>query len=393
MHKILTLNNISISGLERLPRDQYEVASDMNEPDAILLRSFSMHDMEFPASLKAVGRAGAGVNNIPVDRLSAVGVPVFNAPGANANAVMELVLAGMLVAARNVCQGWSYVRELDGDDAIVEKQVEAGKKQYAGFELPGRTLGVVGLGAIGVKVANAAQALGMRVLGYDPSITVKNAWQLHAGVEQAVSVDDLISRSDFLTFHVPLNDATRGLLNGERVKLLRKTAVVMNFARSGVVDEAAIETALNAGAIRTYVTDFPTNALRRHERVIALPHLGASTAEAEDNCAIMVAEQVREFIEVGNVRNSVNFPETELPLAPGVWRLTIANANVPNMVGQISTALGEHDINIHDLLNKSRGELAYTLVDVDSEPPEELIAQLRGISGVKAVRLIKPRAE
>ncbi len=393
MYKVLTLNNISVRGLDRLPRERYEVASEMSGPDVILLRSYNMHDMEIPASLKAVGRAGAGVNNIPVDKLSGLGIPVFNAPGANANAVKELVLAGMLVSARNVCQGWAYVRGLEGDDATVEKQVEAGKKTYAGFELPGRVLGVVGLGAIGVKVANAAQALGMQVLGFDPKITVRNAWALHAGVEQATSVDDLLSRCDFVSFHVPLVDATRGMLNADRLRLMKKTAVVLNFARGGVVDEDAIEKALDAKALGAYVTDFPTNRLRRHERVIALPHLGASTGEAEDNCAMMVADQVREFIEVGNVRNSVNFPETDLPLIPGVWRITIANANVPNMVGQISTALGQHDLNIHDLLNKSRGDLAYTVVDVDSEPPAEMIDELRAIQGVLSVRLLESRGE
>ncbi|MGJ8670764.1 MAG: 3-phosphoglycerate dehydrogenase, partial [Oceanococcus sp.] len=317
MYKILTLNNISVVGLERLPRDAYEVASDMSAPDAIILRSYKMHDMDIPSSVKAVGRAGAGTNNIPVERMSEAGVPVFNAPGANANAVKELVVSGMLIAARNICQAYGYVRDLEGSDEEVEKQVEAGKKKYAGYELPGRTLGVIGLGAIGVKVANAAQALGMRVLGYDPSITVNNAWKLHAGVEQAVSVDDLLARADFITLHVPLIDATRNLINAERLNVVKKSAVLMNFARGGVVDEAAVEVALDAGKLGTFVTDFPTNRLRRHSKVIALPHLGASTGEAEDNCAVMVADQVRDYLETGNVRNSVNFPEANLPLSSG----------------------------------------------------------------------------
>ena len=391
MYKILTLNNISVVGLERFPRNAYEVASDMSAPDAIILRSYKMHDMDIPTSVKAIGRAGAGTNNIPVQRMSEAGVPVFNAPGANANAVKELVVTGMLMAARNVCQAYDYVRALDGSDEEVEKQVEAGKKKYAGYELPGRTLGVIGLGAIGVKVANAAQALGMRVLGYDPSITVTNAWALDAGVEQASSVDDLLARSDFITLHVPLIDATRNLINAERLRLVKKTTVLMNFARGGVVDEAAVEEALNAGKLASFVTDFPTNRLRCHDKVIALPHLGASTGEAEDNCAVMVADQVRDYLETGNVRNSVNFPEAQLPLSGALWRLCIVNANVPNMVGQISSLLGEHNINIIDLLNKSRGELAYTLVDTNSQPPAEIIEALGAIDGVLTVRLLEPK--
>ena len=391
MYKILTLNNISVVGLDRFTRPDYEVASDMSAPDAIMLRSYNMHDMQIPDSVKAIGRAGAGVNNIPVPKMSEAGVPVFNAPGANANAVKELVLTGMLVAARNVCQAYDYVRELEGNDEEVEKQVEAGKKKFAGYELPGRTLGVIGLGAIGVLVANAAQALGMRVLGYDPKITVNNAWKLHAGVEQASSVDDLLGRADFITAHVPLVDATRNLINAERLKLVKEGAVLMNFARGGVVDEAAVEAALNAGELASFVTDFPTNRLRRHDKVIALPHLGASTGEAEDNCAVMVADQLRNYLETGNIRNSVNFPEVDLPLAAGAWRLCIVNANVPNMVGQISTELGEHEINIVDLLNKSRGDLAYTLVDTDCAPPDSVMNALAAIEGVSRVRLIEPR--
>lgn len=392
MYKVLTLNNISTLGLERLPRDSYEVASDISKPDAILLRSFKMHDMDIPASLLAVGRAGAGTNNIPVAKMAEAGIPVFNAPGANANAVKELVIAGLLLASRNLCQANAYVRNLEGSDEEVEKQVEAGKKKFAGFELPGRTLGVIGLGAIGIRVANAAQALGMKVLGFDPNMTVNNAWQLDAGVQQALSIDDLVSRSDFLTVHVPLLDATKNLINADRIALMRKGGVILNFARGGIVDEAAVLASLDAGHLSSFVCDFPTNQGRNHAKVIALPHLGASTAEAEDNCAVMVAEQVKDFLETGTIRNSVNFPTAELPLDPGAWRIVIANANKPNMVGQISTLLGEHDLNIHDLLNKSRGDLAYTLVDVDSEPGEEVVQAIESIAGVLKVRLIKPRA-
>ncbi len=387
MYKVLTLNNISVAGLERLPRDRYEVASEIAHPDAILLRSFKMHDMAIPATLKAVGRAGAGVNNIPVDKMSSLGIPVFNAPGANANAVKELVLAAMLLASRNICQAWEYTCALEGDDATLSKQVEAGKKRFAGFELPGRTLGVVGLGAIGAHVANAAAALGMNVVGYDPTITVQSAWRLSAQVKQAHSIDDLVSQCDFITFHVPLIDATRQMLNAERIKLMNKGAVVLNFARDGVVDDEAVCAAIESGHLHAYVTDFPTRALMGRQGVITLPHLGASTAEAEDNCAIMVAEQISDFLENGNIRNSVNFPEVFMPRTDGV-RLALANANVPNMVGQISTALADAGLNIVDLLNKSRGDVAYTLVDVEGEVGESLIERIKTIDGVLSVRLL-----
>lgn len=387
MHKILTLNNISVAGLERLPRDQYEIASEIQHPDAILLRSYKMHDMEIPPSLKAVGRAGAGVNNIPVDKMSQLGIPVFNAPGANSNAVKELVVAGMLLASRNICQAWNYTSKLEGDDAGLSKQVEAGKKKYAGFELPGRTLGVIGLGAIGIRVANVALSLGMKVIGYDPQITVKSAWQLAADVEQAHSVDDLVSRCDFITFHVPLVDATRNMLSAERVSLMKENAVVLNFARDGIVDEQAVCHALEAGKLYAYVTDFPSNSLKGHEGVIALPHLGASTGEAEDNCAIMVADQVRDFLENGNIVNSVNFPEVIMVRTEGK-RLAIANSNVPNMVGQISTAVAEAGLNIIDLLNKSRGDVAYTLADIEGDIPDSVIEQIKGIEGVLSVRVL-----
>lgn len=391
MFKIQTLNNISVAGLERLPRDRYEVASEQSRPDAILVRSAPMHDLTLADSLKAIGRAGAGVNNIPVEAMTRRGVAVFNAPGANANAVKELVLAGMLLAARNIPAAWAYVRELQEDDTAMKARVEAAKKQFKGFELPGRTLGVIGLGAIGVKVSNAAHDLDMRVLGYDPKITVENAWRLNAAIEQAVSVDDLFSRSQFISVHVPLLDATRHLVNAERLALMKKPGVILNFARGEIVDEAAVLAALDSGQLAAYVCDFPSQRLNAHPKVIALPHLGASTAEAEDNCAAMVAEQIREYLEVGNVRNSVNFPEANLPLAAGVHRLCIANANVPNMVGQITTALARHDLNIADLLNKSRGELAYTLVDVDQPIPEPIVQELAAIQGVLTVRVIEPR--
>jgi D-3-phosphoglycerate dehydrogenase len=388
MFKIQTLNNISVLGLERLPRDRYEVASELQNPDAILVRSADMHKLDVPQSVKAIGRAGAGVNNIPVKKMSERGVPVFNAPGANANAVKELVLAGMFLAARNLIPAWSFTQTLAGDDATLHKAVEEGKKKFVGFELPGKTLGVIGLGAIGVKVANAAIDLGMRVLGYDPAITVQNAWQLNATVQQAVSVDDLLARSDLVTVHVPLIEATKNLINATRIKLMKKGATVLNFAREGVIDEAAVKAGLDEGKLHAYVCDFPTNLLYKHARVVTLPHLGASTGEAEDNCAVMVAEQLRDFLENGNIRNSVNFPEAIMPPVSGATRLCIANANVPNMVGQITTALAKHNLNIADLLNKSRGDIAYTLVDVDGAIPGEVCKQIAGIDGVLAVRAL-----
>ncbi|PLY12286.1 MAG: 3-phosphoglycerate dehydrogenase [Sedimenticola sp.] len=387
MFKILTLNNISVAGLDRLPRDNYEVASEISHPDAILLRSFKMHDMEIPASVKAIGRAGAGVNNIPVPKMTEKGVAVFNAPGANANAVKELVVAGMLMAARNIGQAWTFSRGLEGDDASINKSVEQGKKNYVGFELPGRTLGVVGLGAIGVKVANAARALGMKVIGYDPTITVKAAWKLSADVEQALSVDDLIAKSDFITFHVPLIDSTRHMINAERLKLMKKNSVLLNFARSGIIDDEAAVKALDEGHLYAYVCDFPSNLLKDHPRCITLPHLGASTREAEENCAIMVADQVRDYLENGNITNSVNFPEINLPRNGG-QRILVVNSNVPNMVGQISTDLAEGGLNIMDMLNKSREQIAVTLIDVDKEPDQATLERIKGIDGVLSVRCL-----
>lgn len=388
MYKILTLNNISVAGLEKLPRDKYEVASEITHPDAILLRSFKMHEMEIPTSLRAVGRAGAGVNNIPVEKLSGLGIPVFNAPGANANAVKELVLAGMLLGCRNIAAAWDYVRDLKGNDAELNKLVEAGKKQYAGFELPGRTLGVIGLGAIGRSVANMALDLGMHVVGFDPGITVEGAWQLSASVEKASSVEEVLAKSDFITFHVPLIDATRHMINAERIKLLKDGVVILNFARDGIVDNEAIVSGINADKIYAYVCDFPNNMLIKQERVYCLPHLGASTTEAEDNCAIMVANQVKEYLENGNIRNSVNFPEVRMDRSEGSYRLCIVNSNVPNMLGQISTALADANLNIVDMLNKSKADVAYTLVDVDQAVSDSTLEKITAIDGILGVRAI-----
>ncbi len=387
MYKIQTLNNLSVAGLNRLPRESYEIASEMLHPDAVLVRSANMHELEIPISVKAIGRAGAGVNNIPVARLTGRGVAVFNAPGANANAVKELVLAGMLLAARNIGQAWRYASELEGDDAAIHKAVEAGKKQFVGFELPGRTLGVIGLGAIGVQVANAARALGMQVVGYDPTITVQRAWQLESDVQAALGIDDLVSRSDFVTFHVPLTDETRHMINAERIRRMRRGVVLLNFSRDGIIDDDAAVAALDEGHLYAYVCDFPNNRIKGHPRVVALPHIGASTVEAEDNCAVMVADQVRDYLETGNVHNSVNFPEIQLPVNGG-YRLAVVNSNVPNMVGQISTDLAEAGLNILDMLNRSRGEVAVTLIDVDQPVPEATMAAMRAIDGVLSVRCL-----
>jgi D-3-phosphoglycerate dehydrogenase len=344
-----------------------------------------MHDMEIPANLKAVGRAGAGVNNIPVEKLSAMGIPVFNAPGANANAVKELVIAGMLLASRNICQAWDFARQLEGSDEAINKEVEAGKKNFKGFELPGRTLGVVGLGAIGREVANTALSMGMKVVGYDPGITVEGAWQLSSDVEKAKGIDDLLSQVDYVTFHVPLVDSTRNMINADRLRLMKKGSVILNFARAGIIDDNAVSQAITEKHIYAYVCDFPSNLLKNHDRVITLPHLGASTIEAEDNCAVMVAEQVRDYLEHGNIRNSVNFPEVIMPHTEGC-RVGIVNSNVPNMVGQISTTMANAGLNILDMLNRSKGELAYTLTDVDKPVPESVIKEIAQIDGVLAIR-------
>ncbi len=387
MFKIRTLNNISVTGLDRLPRDKYEVASEIRQPDGILLRSYKMHEMELPDSLEAIGRAGAGVNNIPIDRCNDKGIVVFNAPGANANAVKELVIAGMLIACRNIGQGWQFAQNLEGDDATIHKNVEAGKKNFVGFELQGRTLGVVGLGAIGVKVANVAIALGMNVIGYDPTITVNRAWQLSSQVQQASGVDALLNQSDFITFHVPLNDKTKNMITAARLEQMKTGAIFLNFARDGILNDQDVVNALDAGKVYAYVCDFPSNLLKNHPRVVTLPHLGASTKEAEENCAIMVADQIKDYLENGNILNSVNFPDVQMPRSDYI-RVAIVNRNIPHMLSQITTALAEQEINIMDTLNKSRGEIAYTLLDIESEVSEATLDKLRQIDGILRVRLL-----
>jgi len=385
--KIQTLNSIAVAGLNRLPRDRYEMASEISRPDAILLRSFKMHDMQIPDSVLAVGRAGAGTNNIPVTKLGKLGIPVFNTPGANANAVKELVLGGLFMAARNVPQALAFMRTLKASGDELDKAVEAGKKNFVGFELPKRTLGVVGLGAIGVEVANAALRLDMNVLGYDPTITVQHAWQLSSGVQKAVNLDDLFARADVVTVHVPLNKSTDKLVSAVRLEAMPRDGVILNFSREAIVDTAAVIEALNSGKLRAYVTDFPTRELLDHPKVICLPHLGASTLEAEENCAVMVVDDVREFLENGNITRSVNFPETVLHRTRP-HRVAIPHKNVPNMVAQILTALAAQNINIADMLNHSRDELSYTLVDLDAPPNEATLARIRGIDGILSVRVL-----
>lgn len=384
--RIAVHDAISARGLERFPAARYLVGKALADADAILLRSHVLAAAELPGTLKAIGRAGAGVNNIPVEEASRRGIPVFNAPGANANAVNELVLAAILAAARNLVPAAAYVQSLaPGPD--FERRVEEGKKQFAGFELPGRTLGVIGLGAVGGLVADTAIKLGMQVLGHDPELTVDNAWRLPASVRKANSIEEVLKGADFVTLHVPLVDATRGLIDARRLAAARRGLVLLNFARDGVVDEEAVLASLAAKRLGRYVTDFPGPRLLGHPGVLALPHLGASTEEAEQNCAVMVAGQLRAFLEDGNVRNAVNFPGVEMA-RESPHRIAIANANVPNMVGQISTTMAQAGLNIHNMVNKSRGEMAYTLVDLDSAAAPELVARIARIPGVLAVRSI-----
>jgi D-3-phosphoglycerate dehydrogenase len=385
MQNIQVLNNISPLGLEKFPKEFYDVSNSKDNPDAILVRSAKMHDIDIGNSLKAVGRAGAGVNNIPLQKMSDNGVVVFNTPGANANAVKELVISSMLLASRNICQGWSYVNDLPLDN--LKATVEDGKKQYSGSELPGKTLGIVGLGAIGVEIANAASMLGMDVIGYDPSISKKNAWKISSDVEEALSLEELFSRSDFVSFHVPLVEATKNLLNAKRIALLPQGCVVINMSRDGIVDEEELIKSLDSGNVKYYVTDFPIDEKKNHERVIALPHLGASTSEAEDNCALMIAKQVKEYLENGNIINSVNFPDAKMPRA-GQERLAITHRNVPNMVRQITKAIAEEEANIVDMLNKSKGEFAYTLIDIEEKIPNSVIDNIKKVEGILKVRAL-----
>ena len=385
MLNIQVLNNISPLGLEKFSKESYHVSTSDENPDAILVRSAKMHDMEIGDSLKAIGRAGAGVNNIPLKQMSDKGVVVFNTPGANANAVKELVISSMLLASRNICQAWDYVNKLPLDN--LKTTVEDGKKQYSGSELPGKTLGIVGLGAIGVEIANAASMLGMDVIGYDPSISKKNAWKISSEVQEALSLEELFSKSDFVSFHVPLVDATKNLLDAKRIALLPEGCVVINMSRDGIVDEEELIKSLDSGKVKYYVTDFPIDEKKNRDRVIALPHLGASTSEAEENCAIMIAKQVKDYLEHGNILNSVNFPDSKMPRA-GEERLAITHRNIPNMVRQITKEIAEEGANIVDMLNKSKGEFAYTLIDIEKEIPNTVIENIKQVEGILKVRAL-----
>jgi D-3-phosphoglycerate dehydrogenase len=384
---ILTLNAISPRGLARLPKDRFRISSDAAAPDAIMVRSFNLLERDIPASVRAIGRAGAGVNNIPVEKMTARGIPVFNAPGANANAVKELVLAGLILGCRHLCQAWAFARGLEGDDAALNKAVEAGKKQFVGSEISGRTLGVVGLGAIGRNVANAGLALGMHVIGFDPGLTVEGAAQLSPGVRRVDALEDLTKEAEFLTVHVPLSASTRHLIGADQIAALPKGAVVLNFAREGIIDEAAVVAALDAGHLTSYVSDFPVNLTRHHPKCVTLPHLGASTEEAEENCAVMVADQIRDYLEDGHVHNSVNFPEVRLARTTP-HRIVCATSGVQGAGGRLSDALKNAGLGIDAMVNVSRGPLTYFVADLDAAPAEALVRELAGGEGVLTFRTL-----
>lgn len=388
MFKILTLNNISVSGINQMPPEKYEIISKTQCPDAVLVRSFKMHNWDIPDTLKAIGRAGAGVNNIPVEIMSTKGIPVFNTPGANAHAVQELVLTGMLLSARNICPAWDFARRLKGNDTEITKQVESGKKDFVGFELPGKTIGVIGLGAIGIKISNTAISLGMNVIGYDPEITVESAWQLSHEVKQANSTDNLLANCDFLTLHVPLIESTKNMINTDSLMNMRDGVTILNFSRAGIVEDNSIIAALNSGKVHTYICDFPDNKLKQHTNVITLPHLGASTVEAEENCAIMIVDQIKDYLENGNIKNAVNFPTINMIKIHNQFRLTIAHNNIPHILSSITNAIASSEINILDMLNKSLNNIAYTLIDTETKLPLLVLRKIGNIDGVLKLRCL-----
>ena len=387
MFKIQTLNKISSVGLDILPRENYEIASEFTSPDAIILRSFKMHDMELPDTLLAVARAGAGVNNIPVEKCSERGIVVFNTPGANANSVKELVIASLFLSSRKISDSIEWCKGLEGNGEEVPKMVEKGKSMFTGPEIMGKKLGVIGLGAIGVMVANAASALGMEVTGYDPFISVESAWGLSRDIKKGISLDSVIAGSDYISVHVPLNENTKGLFSREKFGIMKKGARLLNFARGGLVNNEDLKKAVSDGTIACYVTDFPDEDLLKTENVIAIPHLGASTAEAEENCAEMAARQLKDYLETGNIKNSVNFPDCRMELN-GNNRLLIANRNIPNIIGQVTSMLAADRINISDYLNKHKDDFAYNIIDVEADLPENIIDKLKGIDGIISVRII-----
>lgn len=389
MFAIKTYNAIADVGLARFDTEKYSVGAESSQPDAILLRSQKLHDLEVPDSLLAVARAGAGVNNIPVEEYTAKGVVVFNTPGANANSVKELVLAGMLLASRGIVPGLAYSQSLSemDDSTAMNTLLEKQKKQFAGSELRGKTLGVIGLGAIGSLVADTALALGMDVIGYDPALSVEAAWRLQSRVQRAQSIGALVARSDYITLHVPAIDATKHMINAETLVGARAGAVLLNFARGGVVDSAAVVGALDAGRLRCYVCDFPEPVLLGRDDVLAMPHIGASTREAEENCARMAADQLIDYLENGNIKNSVNFPPIAMRRETPC-RLTFANNNVAGVLGDVLSVLKRHEVNVADMMNKSRGEVAYNILDIDSSPNSEMLDELRALPDVFALRMI-----
>ena len=391
MYTVKTLNNIAAKGLSILEERGFALLDDRadrtSELDGIVVRSAKLHDEKFPRNLKAIARAGAGVNNIPVERCTDSGIVVFNTPGANANSVKELVIAGLLLSSRRIYQGLAWTHGLSPETEEVAKLVEKEKKNYAGPELAGKRLGVIGLGAIGVMVANAATGLDMEVVGFDPFISVESAWGLHRGVERARNLEALLAGCDYITIHVPLNGETRGFLSTEQFKKMRRGVRLLNFARGGLVDNPALLEAIDAGIVSAYVTDFPEAELLGREEILCVPHLGASTPEAEENCAIMAAEQLGDYLQRGNIRNSVNFPECHMEMSCD-HRITIANRNIPNMVGQITAILAEEEINIADLLNRHKGEVAYNIIDIDSPVSDRAIERMSSVEGVIFVRTI-----
>ncbi|MGQ7869482.1 phosphoglycerate dehydrogenase [Sunxiuqinia sp. sy24] len=389
MFKIQTLNKIDPIGLKNFPLDQYEIASEFSNPDGIIVRSMKMHDMELPSNLKAIARAGAGVNNIPIEKCTNQGVVVFNTPGANAHAVKELTIAGLLLASRDIAGSIEWAKTLIGKGDEVPGLIEAGKKNFAGQEVRGKTLAVIGLGAIGVLVANAAQALGMNVLGYDPFISVKHAWKLSRNVKQAEGMESLLANADYVTLQIPLTPETKGFINTDKFKMMKDGVRVLNFARGGLVNNQDLASAIESGKVARYITDFPDEETLKMDNVISIPHLGASTAESETNCAVMAVDEIREFMENGNIINSVNFPTAEMERTGGA-RIVVANKNVPNMVSQISTLLAGEGYNISNMLNRNKAEIAYNIIDVDrKEADPSLIDKIAGITGVIMVRIIQ----
>ena len=390
MYKVRTYNTISVKGLERFPRAQFEVGSDVAHPDAFLLRSQKLHDEPVPETLLAVGRAGAGVNNIPVAEYGKRGIVVFNAPGANANAVKELVLAGMLLAARGVLPGIAYAQSLAGmDDAdAMSKLLEKEKSRFAGGELRGKTLGIVGLGAIGSMVASTALDMGMNVLGYDPALSIEAAWRLSNEVQKMENLHSLLARSDYISLHVPAIEATKHMINSEALAATKPGAVLLNFARESIIDKQAVLQALESGVLSRYVCDFPEPGLLQHDKVIPMPHIGASTQESEENCAVMVADQLVDFLENGNIVNSVNFPAVKMARMPGATRITFSNANVAGVLGHVLSVLADAQVNVIDMVNRSRGDLAYNILDVETHPSEDVIAAIEKVENVIRVRVL-----